>query len=90
MEKKHIFDNPNNVKKLLKIFFSSVIVLLILDVIYLFLSKMHIIHAHVIYRWEEWWGFYAFYGFVACVILVLVSKYILRPLVKRKEDYYDN
>ena len=33
--------------------------------------------------------FYAVYGFVACVLLVLVAKYILRPLVKRGEDYYD-
>ena len=90
MEKKHMFDNPDNVRKLLKIFFSSVVVLLILDIVYIILSKQHIIHRHVEYRWEEWWGFYAFYGFVACVLLVLVSKYVLRPLVKRKEDYYDN
>ena len=89
MEKKHMFDNPENVKKLLKYFFSSVVILLILDVIYLFLVKMHVIHAHMNYKWEGFFGFYAFYGFVACVILVLVSKYVLRPLVKRKEDYYE-
>ena len=34
-------------------------------------------------------GFYAVYGFVACVVLVLVAKYILRPMVIRKEDYYE-
>jgi uncharacterized membrane protein YesL len=34
-------------------------------------------------------GFYAIYGFVACAFLVLAAKYILRPLVKREEDYYD-
>ncbi len=38
---------------------------------------------------ERWFGFYGFYGFVACVLLVLAAKYILRPLVKRDEDYYD-
>ena len=89
MEKKHIFDNPENVKKLLKVFFSSVVSLLILDALYLFLDKTHVIHAHMVYKWEEFWGFYCFYGFVACVVLVLISKYILRPLVMRKEDYYD-
>ena len=89
MEKKHMFDNPDNVKKLLRIFFSSVVVLLILDGIYLYLSKTHVIHSHMNYKWEGYWGFYSFYGFVACVILVLVSKYILRPLMKRKEDYYE-
>ncbi|MCP3940612.1 MAG: hypothetical protein GY710_03910 [Desulfobacteraceae bacterium] len=90
MGKKHIFDDPRNVKRLLKIFFSFVIILLILDVLYIFLSKAHVIHRHINYKWEEFFGFYAFFGFVACVILVLVSKYILRPLVKRREDYYDN
>ncbi|CCK80543.1 MULTISPECIES: hypothetical protein [Desulfobacula] len=89
MEKKHLFDNPRNVKRLLTFFFSFVVILLILDVFYIFLAKAHVIHRHVNYKWEEFWGFYAFYGFVACVILVLVSKYVLRPLVKRKEDYYD-
>ncbi|WP_022668913.1 hypothetical protein [Desulfospira joergensenii] len=90
MEKKYMFDNPENVKRLLKVFFSSVVVLLVLDIVYIILSEHHIIHRHVEYEWEKYWGFYSFYGFVACVVLVLVSKYILRPLVKRKEDYYDN
>jgi len=89
MEKKHMFDNPDNIKRLLRVFFGSIVVLLILDVVYIILSKQHIINRHVAYQWEEYWGFYSIYGFVACVILVLVSKYILRPLVKRKEDYYD-
>ncbi len=89
MEKKHIFDNPENVKKLLKYFFSFVVFLLILDIVYIFSIKTGTIHPHLNYAWEGYWGFYAFYGFVACVILVLVSKYVLRPLVKRKEDYYD-
>ena len=89
MEKKHIFDKPENVKRFLFIFFSIVVVLLIVDVGYIYLSKKHIIDNHAYYKWEEWWGFYAFFGFVSCVVLVLISKYILRPLVMRKEDYYE-
>lgn len=79
-EKKHMFDNPKNVKRLLAIFFTSVVILFILD---FFVPK----HAH--FPWEHWPVFYAIFGFVACVLLVLVSRYILRPLVKRKEDYYE-
>jgi hypothetical protein len=30
-----------------------------------------------------------FYGFVACVGLVLAAKFILRRIVKRREGYYD-
>jgi hypothetical protein len=33
-------------------------------------------------------GFYAFYGFVACVLLVLIAKQ-MRKVLMRKEDYYD-
>jgi hypothetical protein len=80
MAKTHIFDKPQNVKKLLIIFFSSLVVLLAVE---------FFVHKHAYFPWEEWPEFYAIFGFVACVILVLVSKYILRPLVKREEDYYD-
>jgi hypothetical protein len=33
-------------------------------------------------------GFYAAYGFFACVVLVLMAK-VLRLVLKRPEDYYD-
>jgi len=45
---------------------------------------------HPYFRWEQWPGFYAVYGFVACVVLVLVSRFVLRPLVMRREDYYES
>ncbi|GAB6144325.1 hypothetical protein [Desulfocicer vacuolatum] len=79
-EKKHMFDNPKNVKRLLAIFFTSVVILFILD---------FFVHKHAHFPWENWPVFYAIFGFVACVLLVLVSRFILRPLVKRKEDYYE-
>ena len=79
-DKPGIFDNPQNVKRLLVIFFTLTGLMLAIDLFY---------HKHAIFAWEEYFGFYAVYGFVACVILVIVSKYILRPLVMRKEDYYD-
>lgn len=44
---------------------------------------------HVHFSLEEGVGFYAVYGFVSFVLLVAVSKFILRPLVSRPEDYYD-
>ena len=79
-EKKHLFDDPRNVKILLTTFFSSLVVLLIIEVF---------VHKHPHFAWEGWPEFYAVFGFVACVVLVLAAKYILRPLVKRREDYYD-
>lgn len=80
MKKSHMFDKPENVKKVLIIFFSSLLVLLAVD---------FFVHKHAYFPWEEWPEFYAVFGFVACVVLVLAAKYILRPMVKRDEDYYE-
>lgn len=76
----HMFDNPKNVKRALVVFFSSVVLLFVLD---------FFVHKHGHFPWENWPVFYAVFGFVACVLLVLVSRFILRPLVKRKENYYE-
>jgi len=79
-EKKYLFDNPRNVKILLGSFYTSLGVLLLIE---------FLLHKHPHFGWEAWPEFYAVYGFVACVVLVIVAKYFLRPLVKRDEDYYD-
>lgn len=79
-EKKHLWDEKKNIVTLLKVFFGICVFLFALDFIVPKTTHM---------PWEEWPGFYAIYGLVACVILVLVSKYVLRPLAERKENYYD-
>ncbi len=78
--KKYLFDSPRNVNRLLGCFFSSLVVLLIIEIF---------VHKHPHFACESWPEFYCVYGFVACVVLVIVAKYILRPLVMRREDYYD-
>ena len=79
-EKKHMFDKPENVKRLLVIFFSSIAILFVVD---------FFVHKHAHFPFETWPVFYAVFGFVACVLLVLISRFVLRPLVKREEDYYE-
>ena len=78
-EKKHIFDNPDNVKRVIYFLGGCCVLLLTLD---------FVIHRHVTHRWENLWGFYPVYGFVGCVILVLVAKW-MRTFLMRPEDYYD-
>jgi len=78
-ESQHIFDNPRNIKRLLRVFFTLCAVLLLLEV-------MH--HRHMMHAWEHLWGFYSIFGFVACVALVLIAKE-LRKVLMRPEDYYD-
>ncbi len=53
--------------------------LLLVDVFY---------HKHGHFKFEEWFSFYAFYGFISCLGIVL-SAIWFRKLVKRDEDYYD-
>ncbi len=80
MKEIKIFDNPRNVKILLTLLFGGCLALVIIN---------FFVHKHSHFSWEEWSGFYAAYGFVACVGLVLAAKFILRKIVKRSEDYYD-
>ncbi|MFP4476086.1 MAG: hypothetical protein ACLFOY_11065 [Desulfatibacillaceae bacterium] len=74
------FDKPKNVKIFLRVFFASLVVLLLVD---FFIEK------HPEFAWEYAPSFYAAYGFVSCVVLVLAAK-VLRWFIKRDEDYYDH
>lgn len=77
--KKYLFDNPKNVKFLVRILVSSCIVLFAMDLV---------IHRHTVHPWESFTGFYALYGFFACVVLVMLARE-LRKLVMRDENYYE-
>lgn len=78
-QKLYLFDKPENVKRLLNGFYVICIILVIAD---------FIIHRHTTMAWENIPAFYAIYGFVACVLLVVLAKN-MRKVVMRKEDYYD-
>ena len=77
-QKKHLFDKPRNVSLLLRSLYAICALLFILD---------FFLHRHTAHTWENISGFYAIFGFVACVTLVLVAKE-MRKFLKRKEDYY--
>lgn len=73
------FDNPRNVKALRRFLYGVVLVLVIVD---------PFVHKHPDFPWEGVPGFYAVYGFIAYVLLINIAKK-LRPLIKRREDYYE-
>ncbi len=77
--KTYLFDNPRNVRRVVLALVWACVILIGLDLV---------VHRHVSHPWEAWFGFYAIYGFVACVLLVLLAKE-MRKLLIRKEDYYD-
>lgn len=74
------FDKPENIKKL-KI---SCIIILIISVLAEFL-----VHKHIQHVWDKIPGINALFGFIACAILIIVSKLIGKYWLKKDEDYYD-
>lgn len=79
------FDRKENVKKILTALYVGCGVMLLIELLYLVFGH----DKHPYLNWEKWPGFYGIFGFVSCVVLVLVAKYILRPIVKRSEDFYE-
>ncbi|UUX50028.1 hypothetical protein NUH88_21890 [Nisaea acidiphila] len=73
-------DNPANVKKIVYALVAICALLFVADAFY---------HKHPYFAAESWFGFYAIYGFVMCVGLVLAAK-LMRVFLMRDEDYYDN
>lgn len=78
-EPEGMWDKKKNVDRLLYVFYTLCVLLVLGDVV---------VHRHVYHEWEHLFGFHAWYGFVACWILVVVAKQMRRVLM-RPEDYYD-
>lgn len=79
-EKKYIFDDPKNVKRVIYGLYIICAVCFLLD----FVIKRYQDHPL-----EAITGFYAIYGFSACVALVLIATE-MRKFIMRDEDYYDD
>lgn len=66
----------------------SLIMLLIMAA--LVLADIVIEPAYIRYPWDGLGGFGAFYGFVSCVVIVVVSKALGYAFLYKPEDYYDD
>lgn len=73
------FDKPRNISIIMYSFYTLCIVLVALD---------FIVHRHIYLSFDKIPAFYAIYGFVACVVLVVIAK-LMRHVVMRDEHYYD-
>ncbi|UTW53311.1 hypothetical protein KFF05_08170 [bacterium SCSIO 12827] len=77
--RRYWLDDQKNVRKIIITLFIVCGLLFLADGFY---EK----HSH--FGFEDVFGFYAIYGFVMCVILVLAAK-VMRIFLMRDEDYYD-
>lgn len=43
---------------------------------------------------HHWWSgvpmFWIWFGFIGCVLLIVLAKNILAPIIYKKEDYYND
>ena len=78
-DRRYWLDEPGNVKKIIWALFAVCAALFLADAFY---------HKHSHFEAENFFGFYAIFGFVVCVALVLAAKG-MRLFLMRSEDYYD-
>ena len=71
-------DQPRNIAKILRVFYALCGLLVLVELV---------VHRHSTHPWEGLFAFYALYGFVACVLLVVLAKG-MRLFLMRGEDYY--
>jgi hypothetical protein len=78
-DRKYWLDEPGNVKRVIWALVAVCAGLFLADALY---------HKHSHFEAENFFGFYAIFGFVVCVALVLAAK-VMRVILMRSEDYYD-
>ena len=76
---KHWLLRKNNIRKLW-ILFIAILALTVIAGLF--------VHQHEAFGIEDTFGFYAWYGFITCVGMVVFAK-LLGVFLKRPEDYYD-
>ena len=78
--KTHMFDRHENVVRVRYVLYALCAISVVAELF---------VHRHVDHPWEVLPLFYCFYGFVACVLLVLIAKE-MRKVLMRDEEYYDD
>ena len=75
------FEDPDLSRKFKRVFYPFIGFLVILDI---FLHR-----DHVTFLWDRIPGFWSVYGFLATVVMIVVSKAIGHAWLMKSEDYYD-
>jgi hypothetical protein len=73
-----------HLRTVIRVALAVLVLLVVIDAIPALVDKHH---AHT--RAEHLPGFWAFFGFLACVVIVYVSKAFGKAGIMTKEDYYD-
>lgn len=78
-QNKHWLLRKTNIRKLWILFITILLATLVAGLF---------VHQHESFGIEDSFGFFAWYGFITCVVMVIVAK-LLGLFLKRPETYYD-
>lgn len=78
-EKFYWLDKSENVTRIVYVLYAACALLFLADFLY---------HKHSHFEFENWIGFYGWFGFISYVFIVMSAKQ-LRRVLHRKETYYD-
>ncbi len=73
--------NPENAGRLKKLLYITLAVIVAADFL--------VPREHVAFFWDAIPGWSAVYGFISCVLIIVVSKFLGHRGLMKKEDYYD-
>lgn len=85
MKRIDFIGDPKNRTRLKAVFYIGLLLLLLLDGI----LKVFQPHEAGHFFWEGILGFGALYGFISCVLIIVVSKALGHLGLMKPEDYYD-
>ncbi len=75
----HWLDQPRNLKLLWRAFLGVLVATVLAELL---------VHLHPHFEVESLFAFHAWYGFLACALMIIVAK-VLALLLKRRDTYYD-
>ncbi len=78
-------EDPKRFKIIKRIFYISLILIALIEIAVVYV--LHLEHGH--FWFENLPAFGSVYGFISCVLIIVVSKFLGKKWLMKKEDYYD-
>jgi hypothetical protein len=83
-----LLEDPARFKWLKRGFYATLVLIAAAEVVLPIL--FHDEEAHHYFAFEGWPAFGSAYGFLSCVVIILVSKFIGKKWLMRNEDHYSH
>jgi hypothetical protein len=79
-------EDPVRFAFLKRVFYALLGVLALAEII----APLFLYHDHAHFAFEDWVAFGSLYGFISCVLIIVISKLLGKLWLMRSESYYDS